>query len=225
MKRPYIICHMMASLDGRIDCTMTSKLPGVSEYYNTLQQLNVPTTLSGKVTAKMELTDSDDFVPENDTPVGKESFFKALDAEAYSLVVDTKGTLKWGSSVVSGSPLVMIMSERASNDYLEYLKAQNISFITCGKNKIDLQRAAEILYCEFHVERMGIVGGGTINAGFLDAGLLDEVSMLYGPAIDGRGGMKATFDGLSLDREPFLLELQSVQTYDSGAVWMRYRVK
>lgn len=29
MKKPYIICHMMTSLDGRIDCAMTSKLKGV----------------------------------------------------------------------------------------------------------------------------------------------------------------------------------------------------
>ena len=29
MKKPYIICHMMTSLDGRIDCAMTSKLKGI----------------------------------------------------------------------------------------------------------------------------------------------------------------------------------------------------
>ncbi len=28
MKKPYIICHMMTSADGRIDCAMTSQLPG-----------------------------------------------------------------------------------------------------------------------------------------------------------------------------------------------------
>ena len=26
MKKPYIICHMMTSVDGRIDCQMTSEL-------------------------------------------------------------------------------------------------------------------------------------------------------------------------------------------------------
>ena len=46
MKKPYIICHMMTSVDGRIDCAMTSKLSGVSDYYTTLAQINVPTTVS-----------------------------------------------------------------------------------------------------------------------------------------------------------------------------------
>lgn len=55
MKKPYIICHMMTSLDGRIDCAMTSQLKGVDDYYKTLDMLNVPTTVSGRVTAELEM--------------------------------------------------------------------------------------------------------------------------------------------------------------------------
>lgn len=72
---------------------------------------------------------------------------------------------------------------------------------------------------------MATVGGGNINAAFLDAGLLNEVSVLIGPGIDARGGMASTFDGLPMDREPFQLELKSVQSYGDGAVWIRYNVK
>ena len=39
MNRPYIICHMMTSVDGRIDCAMTEHLPGVQEHYDTLDAL------------------------------------------------------------------------------------------------------------------------------------------------------------------------------------------
>ena len=41
---------MMTSLDGRIDCAMTSQLKGVDDYY---KMLNVPTTVSGRVTAEL----------------------------------------------------------------------------------------------------------------------------------------------------------------------------
>ena len=47
MKKPYIICHMMISIDGRIDCAMTSKLPGVDDYYTSLDEITVQTTVSG----------------------------------------------------------------------------------------------------------------------------------------------------------------------------------
>ena len=51
MNKPYIICHMMSSVDGRIDCAMTEQLKGVEDYYETLAKLDADTTVSGKRTA------------------------------------------------------------------------------------------------------------------------------------------------------------------------------
>lgn len=224
MKRPYTVCHMMATLDGRIDCAMTSKFENTKEYYETLNALNVPTTVSGKTTAKMELTGEPDFEGDCGSPAGKEMFFKAESAEGYSVVTDTKGSLGWKDKLVDGKPLIVIMSQQAGDRYLDYLKRRCISYIVCGEKRIDLGRASEILASEFGVKRMGIVGGGTINAGFLDAGLLDEISLLFAPGIDGRGGMKAAFDGLPMDREPFKLTLEDVESYKDGSLWLRYTV-
>lgn len=67
-----------------------------------------------------------------------------------------------------------------------------------------------------------VVGGGHINAGFLAAGLLDEVSILIGAGIDGRGGMAAVFDGLPMDRAVTPLKLTQVKKYGENAVWLRY---
>ena len=55
MNKPYIVCHMMASVDGRIDCAMTEQLPGVQEYYAALDALEAPTRVSGRVTAELEM--------------------------------------------------------------------------------------------------------------------------------------------------------------------------
>lgn len=74
MKKPYIVCHMMTSLDGRIDCAMTEQLPGVQEYYQILEALQAPTTVSGRVTAQLEMALPGDFQAKDSTPVGKEAF-------------------------------------------------------------------------------------------------------------------------------------------------------
>jgi hypothetical protein len=60
--KPYIICHMMASVDGRIDCAMTSKINGVNEYYQTLEALNAQTTVSGRITATLEMAEQGFFI-------------------------------------------------------------------------------------------------------------------------------------------------------------------
>ena len=77
MNRPYIICHMMTSIDGRIDCEMTGKLKGVDEYYQTLNELNAPARLSGRVTAELELALKGKFSPKKpEETFEKESFSK-----------------------------------------------------------------------------------------------------------------------------------------------------
>ena len=226
MEKPYVICHMMTSVDGRIDCAMTEHLPGVSEYYDTLDALDAPTRVSGRVTALLELAQPGEFSCRTAAPLGKEGFFKAQDEAGYEVIADTRGTLLWdGIGAEEGRPLLILTSERVSREYLAYLEAQRISWIACGKERIDLPRACALLRTAFGVERMAVVGGGHINAGFLAAGLLDEVSLLVGAGIDGRGGMAAVFDGLPENRPVTPLQLSSVQSFDSGAVWLRYAVR
>lgn len=36
MTKPYIIVHMMTSIDGRIDCNMTARMRSNNKYYSTL---------------------------------------------------------------------------------------------------------------------------------------------------------------------------------------------
>lgn len=223
--KPYIICHMMTSVDGRIDCAMTEHLPGVQEYYETLDELNAPSRVSGRVTAQLEMALPGEFKPKSpDKTSGGEAFSKAAEAEVYEIVMDTRGTLLWEEDPASRRPLLIVTSEAVSREYLDYLDGNHISWISCGKDRIDLKRACEILSGQFGVRRMAVVGGGHINAGFLEAGLLDEVSVLIGAGIDGRGGMAAVFDGLLENRPVTPLKLTNVKQFSSGAVWLRYSV-
>ena len=224
MKKPYIVCHMMTSLDGRIDCAMTEQLPGVDDYYQTLEALQAPTTVSGRVTAQLEMALTGEFQASDPTPVGKEAFSRKADAPGYEIVVDTHGKLLWPDAGEPEKPLLILTSEQVPQEYLTYLDGRNISWLATGKERIDLARATEILATEFGVERMAVVGGSAINTSFLDSGLLDEVSILIGAGIDGRGGMPAVFDGLPMSHPVIPLRLTDVQKFGSGAVWLRYSV-
>ena len=166
MKKPYVICHMMTAVDGRIDCAMTEQLPGVQEYYSTLDLLAAPSRVSGRVTAQLEMASPGIFEPQ-DAALGHESFSRNADADGYEIVIDTRGTLLWDEPDTSERPLLIVTSERVSRDYIAYLDGLHISWIACGKERVDLARACEILASAFGVERMAVVGGGHINAAFL----------------------------------------------------------
>ena len=224
MKRPYIICHMMTSLDGRIDCAMVGQLEGVQEYYTTLDKLKLPSTLSGRVTAQTEMALPGVFTAKENTSLGKEGFSKNAEADEYEIIVDTKGTLLWNDDDGSEKPHLIITSEQVSKEYLAYLDERHISWIVCGKEEIDLAKAMEILAENFSVERLGIVGGPMINSAFLEAGLLDEISILIGLGIDGRKGMPTVFDGFSMEKKTIPLKLKDAKIFENGAVWLRYLV-
>lgn len=225
MNKPYIIVHMMTSVDGRIDCGMTAQLAGEPEYYSTLDSLNVPTRISGRVTAETELTRGGKFNSQNKEILGKTDFAKNATADSYNIVVDTKGTLQWGKENGNNFPHLIITSEQVTKDYLDYLNSQNISWIATGKNQIDLAKAMEILADEFNIDRLAIVGGGKINGGFLEAGLVDEISILIGAGADGRTGQPSLFDGRPESSRLIALQLKDVESYEDGAVWLRYLVK
>ncbi len=223
--RPYTVCHMMASLDGRIDCAMTEQIDDTNHYYEALARLDCPSTLEGKTTLAMHYAQEGEFQCLKAHEDAGQQLYKATDGTGYAIGVDTRGTLLWDDDTTElfGRPLLMILSEQASQEYLDYLKSKYISYITTGRGGIDLASAMETLRTVFGVERLAVVGGGHINGSMLDQGLIDEVSMMYGYGIDGRGGMAAAFDGRPMDRKPVRLTFKSVDEQD-GIVWMRYQV-
>ena len=221
--RPYIICHMVASIDGRIDCNMVEKISG-NEYYTTLEQLNCPTLLEGRVTLEHYSAAKEPFIPVENIPIGKPSAHIAEKSDAYMVAIDTYGRLRWLSNTIDGVPLICIVSEKASKEYLETLKEQNISWVAIGADRINLKKATEILYTEFGIKRIGLLGGGHINGGLLEAGLIDEVSLLLAPGIDGREGATSLFDGVSnTNRIPTPLHLQHIEKLQNDVVWLRYK--
>ncbi len=224
--RPYIICHMVSSVDGRIDCSMVEHISG-DEYYSTLADLNCPVELEGRVTMEHYSAAREPFIaPEGARPVGKPSVHIAVQSERYTVAVDTRGRLRWPGPLVNEAPLICIVSEQVSQAYLDTLKAQGISWICCGQERVSLYFAMEILRRDFGVKRLAVLGGGLINGAFLKAELMDELSLLIAPGIDGRTGQTALVEGMTDSPRffPTKLELFHTEALPNGVVWLRYRV-
>lgn len=218
---------MMTSVDGRIDCPMVGQL-STDEYYIALDRLGKFSKLSGRVTTVLECpaVKEETAASTTGTPVGHEAFFVCRKADEYAITVDTHGKIRWKSNEADGHPVISIVTEDVSEEYLDSLTAQGISWIASGKGHINLRRAVEILCEEFSVERLAIVGGGHICGGFAKAGLVDEVSVMVAPGIDGREGQTAMFDGIRKENcNPYKLKLESVEKWDTDIVWLRYKVE
>lgn len=211
----------MQSVDGRIDCDMVDKISG-DEYYTALKALACTAVVEGRHSYQLHTCGFEEFKPNNYNPVGKECFYKANNSKEFEISVDNKGVLLWENT--KNENRLCIVCEKVSIDYLEYLKSMGISYIVAGKGKINLRRAVEILNSEYGIKRLAVVGGGKINGGFLEEGLIDELSLMIGPGIDGRNNQPTLFDGIPDNKDflPFKLDFKEVSAFSNGVVWLRY---
>ena len=215
MNKPHIFCYMMTSTDVRIDCAMTSKLNGVEDYYKKLDELNIPSTLSGRITAQLELALPGEYIAKNISKEDHDCFSKKTDSDGYDIIVDTKGRLLWDNDNNYKKPHIIITSQKVNKECLKYLDSKNISWIVSGKDNIDFDK--------FNVKRLGIVGGSKINTAFFKANLLDEIVLLIGVGIDARIGYTTLFDGLDENSDVIPLQLNKVKSFESGAVMISYK--
>ena len=221
--KPYIICHMLSSIDGRIDGASLKGLTPAGEYEATGAQLNGDAWICGRTTMQQHFAEPQPFRAASDIPAGPQPVHVAHRAKSYAVAVDTVGKLRWSSADIDGDHLISILSERVSAEYLAMLRDSGISYIVSGDTVVDLVQAVNLLGEHFGIRTLLLEGGGHINGAFLEAGLVDELSLLIAPGVDGRHDIPAVFDGISPERgKAFPLRLKSVERRESDTLWLRY---
>lgn len=223
--RPYVICHMLSSVDGKIDGAVLKAVTGRGEYEATGAMLNGDGWVCGRTTMQQHFAEAELFVSTSNKPAGPQPVYVARRAKSYAVSIDTTGKLRWSNSDIDGDHLICVVSERVTEDYLSMLREKGISYIVTGKTSVDLVQTVNLLGEHFGIRTLLLEGGGHINGAFLQGNLVDEVSILVVPGIDGRHDVPAVFDGVSLDRKGAVsLKLKSVEQRKNDTIWIRYNV-
>ena len=224
-KRPYIICHMASSIDGKIDGSALRNVMRKGEYEALHSKLGGDAWVCGRTTMQQHFAEKEPFVSATNKPAGPRPPYVARRSESYAISVDTNGKLRWASNDLDGDHLICVVSERAPSDYLDMLREKKISYVVSGVSFVDLTQAVRLLSEHFGIRTLLLEGGGHINGGFLKAGLVDELSLLLLPGIDGRHEIPAVFDGVADSKRTAVpLKLKSVEQRESDALWIRYEV-
>ena len=228
--KPYVICHMNTSIDGRVWGSRwrpaENRMAGLFEKLH--EQLGNGSWLIGRVTGS-EYSKAESYPAHTDQTFPREPWFARRDAAAYGIALDAQGKIAWGRADIGGDPIVAVLTEQVSDAHLAGLRGDGVSYIFAGADRLDLALALAVLNRELGIERLLIEGGGRSNGSFLRAGLIDEISLTICPAVDGARGVPHVFD--SNDDESDLraplraMHLTSCEVLDGGAVWLRYRLE
>lgn len=228
--KPHVICHMTASVDGR---TLSSRwrpqsFNGGGIFERLHEELGCDAWLVGRVTGH-EFAKALSY-PAEQPPASllREPWFAKRDANAYGVVLDAHGKIAWGRSDIGGDPIVAVLTTKVSDAHLNGLRSEGVSYIFAGEHDLDVPLTLEMLNHELGVKRLLLEGGGVTNGAFLRAGLVDELSLVICPVVDGSAGAPCVFDSSHADAghaAPLQsMRLDSSQTLAAGCVWLRYHL-
>ncbi|AME25850.1 MULTISPECIES: dihydrofolate reductase family protein [Burkholderiaceae] len=224
--KPYIVCHMMSSVDGR-SLTDGWHLDYASDLYeSTAATFEADGWICGRVTMQ-EIAHGDGY-PKGlaEEPVPRTNHFAKRGADQYAISIDPKGLVEWKSDTALKSHIIEVVTEQVADDYLAYLQSIGVSYVFGGKTDIDLGHVIETLADELGVKKLIVEGGSHVSGAFVNAGLVDEVSVLILPLVDGRTEHPSSFE-VSMDawKQPAYLTLTSVEQTANDGVWLRYTQK
>lgn len=211
MERPYVICHMTTSIDGKV----TGDFLGASEsaaavdtYYAVNRELHGDAYACGRVTMEGSFTGGwyPDLREFADHRVPREDHAAESDAGFYAVAFDRKGRLGWKGSRIEdedpgygGAHIIEVLCESAPEAYLAYLRKIGVSYIFAGAEEMDLPLALAKLKRLFGIETLLLEGGSILNGAFQRAGVIDELSLVVAP-VTAAAEDKPLMDGSGMER-------------------------
>ena len=231
MIKPYIICHMVTSIDGKVTGDFLSRPESekaTDVYYELNREYNkngASGFICGRVTMESSFTggwypdltkyepinNKDDFIPDNLTGF-------------YAVSFDPKGKLGWKSNkIIDDDPgygdaqIIEVLIEQVDGRYLAYLRSMEISYIFAGETEIDVKIALEKLKTFMGISSILLEGGSIVNGYFQRASVIDELSIVVAPIV-------ADVDDkpLFMNSTASSFELKKVKQCDD-VVWMNYK--
>jgi 5-amino-6-(5-phosphoribosylamino)uracil reductase len=233
--RPYIICHMGTSIDGRLHPSrFTQAAAGVSaaalrgHYERIHDSFDADGWIVGRKTMN-EMAKGTERAMAGAPKLPREPHVGNRDGRKLAIGIDPSGRVHFGKDNVGGDHAVAVLGEGVSDAHLAELRGDGVSYVFAGPDGHDLAGALKRIGALFGVKKLMLEGGGGINGSFLKQGLIDEFSTLIHPAVDGVAGTQSIVDyhGPEGDKPGAgqALRLPHCETLEGGMVWLRHKVE
>lgn len=236
MKRPYIICHMVTSLDGKVTGDFLKKSEynsSIETYYQIHKNYAANGFLCGRITMEGSFPQPSIQLNEYEGPAMDRNDFIAEKAAFYAVAVDPHGKLLWNDRVISdsdegydGAHIIEVLTERVSDAFLAHLRSKGVSFIFAGKDALNLEQAVQKLKSLFGIDKLLLEGGGIVNGSFQEAGLIDEISLVVIPAVETSEQAISLFQTskfTSANAKSADFQLNAAEKLGNGSLGLTYR--
>ncbi len=229
---PFVVFHTMTSLDGKIDGVFqkTSEAAAVGKIVNKVRDNY---RCQGYLYSREKMLETGDAyeyeaLEESENRYDRMDYVADFSSEKYVVAIDFEGRLAYKSGFIEhyGCPrmhVVAVLSKRVGDDYLDFLQRQNVSYIFAGDDVLDADLVLQKLKARFGIGRVLLSGSSEENYSFLRRGLIDEVSFIVAPLVDGHREGRAVFSaGNGVEAVPINFDLIGAETVGDNVLWLRY---
>lgn len=236
MDRPYIICNMVTSLDGKVTGDFLGKSAYrklIEDYYRIHREYGADGFLCGRVTMEGSFPQPPALPTVYDgPPIAREDYI-AERANFYAVAIDPHGKLWWSERAIvdgdegyNGAHIVEVLTQSVSDALLAHLRGKGVSYLFAGATELDLNLVAQKLKRLFGIETLLLEGGGIVNGSFLQAGLIDEISLVVVPAAESSTKAVPLFQTGQYqtgDTATASFRLKEARKLDYGGLWLTYQ--
>jgi len=229
MDRPYVVCHMLMSIDGKVtgDFLNNEKCSeSIEIYYEINRKYQKDAIALGRVTMEESFTKGyyPDLTKYSGMQIEKKDYILNNNYNFYMIAFDRKGKLGYTSNMIvdedegyNNAYIIEVLTEDVSCEYLAYLKDLGISYIFAGEKELNLSIALSKLKQFFNINRILLEGGSIINGAFQKDNLIDELSIVLVPLV-----------GNTIDKPLFynsnvsIYKLENIKKYNE-TLWINYK--
>ena len=228
--RPYIICHMAVTIDGKVTGDFFYK-HDVTDYFIVGDEFNADAFCCGKNTFQESYgKDLDLSIYKNKNKNGLKDFIVKENSKKFLICFDRKGSINWPFNLLPPGPttskkfenahVVIVLTEKANEDYLSFLQDKKISYIIAGKEDTDLKLALKKIKELLGVNFLLLEGGSIINGSFQREKFVDEISVVLVPSVEDKSSKPLFYDSVFEE-----YELKDVKKLKNSNLWITYKKK
>lgn len=221
--RPYTYLNMISTLDGKAvvggPCTTWTVGTDTDHAIFMLLRKSCDAVIAGAT----GIAADDMPYPRIDEAEAKRRGAAGLRPVPLWVVVSGRGNLPTDLRIFQGGRenVLVVVSEAAPAGRLAALEAV-AQVRVLGESTVPMRELARVLHDEWAVRRLYSIGGPTLNAAMLEAGVLDELFMTLAPKIQGGHGMASMIEGTPYPPEDLRMATL-LSLYGAGdELYMRY---
>lgn len=230
---------MLTSLDGKIIGKYLETERGAfftEEYERIHASYGCNAWMCGRITMEEGFTlgNTLDLKHDGAPSIPRTDYVANKEAKSYAIAVDPSGKLGWQENSIASwnehrtdDHIIEVLSEQVPDAYLAYLKNLGISYIFGGKERLNFTVVVEKLKHLFGIDRLMLEGGGFLNGSLLNEGLVDELSLIVVPMVDGASNAVTLFETSSFltQQHPVNFILKDVEKLEDGGLSLKYTAK